>query len=61
MWNEVLIITSWGVNLALQIFCDVFLSEFWAIELCENLTQFRLVFSDGKRLWTSRGVIVAVE
>ena len=47
-----------------KIFCDVFLSEFLLLELCESLTQFRAVFPDDVRLQTSRyvfWVIILVE
>ena len=47
-----------------KIFCDVFLSEFLWLELCESLTQFRTVFPDNVRLRTSRyvfWVIILIE
>ena len=47
-----------------KIFCDVFLSEFLWLELCESLTQFRTVFPDDVILWTSKyvfWVIILVE
>ena len=47
-----------------KIFCDVFLSEFLWLELCESLTQFRAVFPIKLILWTSRyvfWVIILIE
>ena len=60
-WDNCILRCQFGIS---RFFCDVFLSEFLWLELCESLTQFRAVFPIKLILWTSRyvfWVIILVE